>query len=154
MILPEDIIGIVRWSNPETGKSVDVVSAFIDCEGIESELRNLLRGSFVSAVIQADASLEQKFGIKADKTLKDLHAPYRDLRCLVYMFRCACAHNPANPVWEVRGDFKDRVFQIKELDIVFNTGNKDGKAAEVVDDLGGWDNAIKLMDYVDKVLAV
>lgn len=31
--------------------------------------------------------------------------PNTDLRTLVYMVRCAFAHNPAMPVWEVRGDF-------------------------------------------------
>ena len=31
--------------------------------------------------------------------------PKDELRTLVYMVRCAFAHNPAKPCWEARGDF-------------------------------------------------
>jgi hypothetical protein len=31
--------------------------------------------------------------------------PNDELRTLVYMVRCAFAHNPAKPCWEARGDF-------------------------------------------------
>lgn len=152
IINPEDIVGIIRWSNPKTGKSTDIVSLYIDFDSIESELRNLLRSSFASVVIQADSSLEQKFGVKAFQCVTDAGAPYRDLRCLLYMLRCACAHNPAYPIWEVKGVFKDKTFHIPELEILFDTQNRDGKEMEVTHDLGGWDSMLRLMDYVGTVL--
>lgn len=55
-------------------------------------------------------------GITNRPTSRD---PSDELRTLVYMVRCAFAHNPANPCWNAKGDFA-RVLTLSVCDPALN----------------------------------
>lgn len=49
--------------------------------------------------------LEAAFQVAGLKNDPNSRQPRDELRTLVYMVRCAFAHNPALPLWEVRGQY-------------------------------------------------
>lgn len=152
IIKPNDIPTISRWDNPATKAWTDIIIPEIKQNDIDVEIKNMVRSTFASAIIQADSSLEKKFKLSAHNCLLDQDAPYRDLRCIVYMLRCSCAHNPVNPTWEVGKSFQGQSFQIQSLNISLDTLGKHGASAEVVSDLGGWNKALDLISYIGNIL--
>ena len=56
--------------------------------------------------------LEAAFEAAAIRRLPESRAPVDELRTLVYMVRCAFAHNPAFPRWEARGREFARVLSV------------------------------------------
>ncbi len=152
VIKPNDIPTRSRWDNLAAKTWTEIIIPEIKQSDIDIEIKNMVRSTFASAIIQADSSLEKKFKSNAHSCLSDSEAPYRDLRCIVYMLRCSCAHNPVNPTWEVGKSFQNQHFQIPDLNIFLDTSDKHGTSAEVVDDLGGWNKALDLISYIENIL--
>jgi hypothetical protein len=78
---------------------------------------NVLAAMSISA-IAADRALDDTFGAKPQPAaaLSDQDAT----RVVMYMLRCAYAHDPLNPRWECRGPYLG-VFRINALDFELDT---------------------------------
>ena len=101
----------------------------------------------VSAIV-LDAAFEAA-KIECNPNSRD---PKDELRTLVYMVRCAFAHNPAKPCWEARGNFA-RKFQLNlgesdlSMDMVALNGNDFDYSH-----IGGFANWYKIREMTIRVI--
>lgn len=100
----------------QNGKRIAVVnpSHALNICGVAQDLSNVIKGS---CFIAFDAALDQLFKRKPRNfPLVYSKMPEGTLRLIVYMMRCAFAHNPALPVWEVNKEYRNvKVLKIPEI---------------------------------------
>lgn len=104
---------------------------------------NSLAGIGVSAQAM-DRALDDTFGQKpsaAADSLSDLQAA----RVIVYMIRCAFAHNPFNPKWECYNQYLG-VFSVRVLRLQLDTRTLNGQFL-VMKHLGGLDGYWLLLQF-------
>ncbi len=92
----------------------------------------------------------QSIGIKCDPSD---HTPNGMLRTLVYMIRCAYAHNMMYPKWEVRGNYAHPLrivlqYETLELDL----SQKNGQPF-VINDIGGLSNYLEIKDKICQLIS-
>ena len=94
---------------------------------LEHENVSFAKGSFAtleSVVVPAQAMVGMAFGISAmvlqaafdaasRRRKPSSRAPEDELQTLIYMVRCAFAHNPAMPAWEARGQDYERELHVQ-----------------------------------------
>ena len=109
---------------------------------------NVLAAMSISA-IAADSALDDALGPKppTSAALSDRDAA----RVIVYMLRCANAHDPLNPRWECRGPYLG-VFRINALGFELDTTALDGQPWNIAH-VGGVDGYFRLLDYCLKLVA-
>lgn len=81
---------------------------FHSLESVIKASQMQVQSSFGVSAIVLDAAFEAAGCANKPKA----HSPRDDLRCLVYMVRCAFAHNMAAPSWEARGADFARAFTL------------------------------------------
>lgn len=97
--------------------------------------------------IVIDEALDGVFGNKPQNyTDTDIDA----LRAIIYMLRCAIAHNPTAPVWHAKGAYSND-FRIAEIGYELRAKQLDGKAVNN-SHYGGLAGAMSLIDYSLKVV--
>ena len=70
--------------------------------------------AMVSMAFGASAMvLEAAFGAASKKRKPSSRDPADELQTLIYMVRCAFAHNPAMPIWEARGKDYERNLRLE-----------------------------------------
>jgi hypothetical protein len=75
-----------------------------------------------------------------------------ELRTLVYMVRCAFAHNPAKACWEARGPFARNIsFNLGESDLSINLKSLHGTVFDY-SHIGGFANWYKLKEMAVRVV--
>lgn len=81
---------------------------------------------------------------------EDTNEERRAVRCIVYMYRCAFAHNPIEPKWNVTNDKYDGVFEVPSINYVLSTKDLNGKplGKESFD----WFGVINLMQYCETLV--
>jgi hypothetical protein len=99
----------------------------IDCnwnsDSIIGLSKNLNLCVLGNCFIVIDEALDSVFGDKPKVyTDTDIDA----LRAIIYMLRCAIAHNPTAPVWNAKGAY-NKDFKIKEIGYELKTKQLDGK---------------------------
>lgn len=101
-----------------------------------------LAGIAVSAQAM-DRALDDAFGGKPNKAkgLTDLDSA----RVIVYMIRCAFAHDPFNPRWACRGPYVG-AFRVEPLQLVLDTRSLNGEML-TAGHLGGLDGYWKLLHF-------
>ncbi len=98
--------------------------------------------SFGASAITLDALLEQA-GIERNSKSED---PNDELRTLIYMVRCAFAHNIAKPCWEVKAKYRRKIKLIlcgREYSLDFSALN--GKDFEY-SHIGGFANWYRIKE--------
>ncbi|MFC1937578.1 hypothetical protein ACFLWY_03355 [Chloroflexota bacterium] len=110
-------------------------------KGFRVWVLNQLRAALAVAAIQIDSVLRDYFG---NEPYQDTDHERRAARCIMYMIRCAFAHNPLEPKWEVRGKHYADVFSVASANFTLNTGGLNGKS---LDDANI--NWFKLLDLMD-----
>lgn len=73
------------------------------------------------------------------------------LRVIIYMFRCAFAHNPTQPKWEIRNPKYRRILTIKEIDFKVDLRELNGKNV-TTEECGGFQQLLRLIEYCLKVI--
>lgn len=94
-----------------------------DLSGWSRNLNNLAKGM---CFIAFDEALDNIYKKKEEINLaKDyLNLPHGALRIIVYMFRNAIAHNPANPIWKIKDSYKGiGVLKLPEIGFEINLSN-------------------------------
>lgn len=101
---------------------------------------------FTSIVLDSSCS---SAGIKCNPKNK---SPEGALRTLVYMIRCAYAHNMMHPKWEVRGEYLQNI-KISFANVILDIDltDKDGKPFDM-DDIGGYKNYFMIKDLICKMI--
>ncbi|GAI22388.1 unnamed protein product, partial [marine sediment metagenome] len=65
--------------------------------------------------------------IYKNEPYQDTDEERRAVRCIVYMYRCAFAHNPIQPRWNVSNTNYDGIFEVPSIGYVLSTRGLDGK---------------------------
>ena len=97
--------------------------------------------------------LEAAFEV-AGKTRKPAsRTPEDELRTLIYMLRCAFAHNPALPLWEARGkDYARQLsLQLEKTTLTIDFASLSGKPF-AYEDIGGFANWFKIRAMAESLL--
>jgi hypothetical protein len=95
----------------------------------------------VIVAIAADEALRRKF---YGNPYDDPDFERRAVRSIMYMIRCAVAHNPVRPVWQCKSHYL-QTFEIPALRIKLDCASVDGKQVHA-SDYGGWDKFKRLAD--------
>ncbi len=72
------------------------------------------------------------------------------LRAIVYMFRCAFAHEPTKPRWKIKKKYQ-RVFRINEIHLKIDFTNLDNVIIEPSHHMG-WQGIMNIFDYCLKTV--
>ncbi len=149
----------LQWASMENGrlKYTDLPTGFnwtIDGEtryfkwaprtekGFRIWVLNQLRAALAIAAIQIDSVLSDYF---CNKPHEDTIHERRAARCIMYMIRCAFAHNPLEPKWNVTGRSYADVFTVPSASFTLDTRGLNGKP---IDEKGiNWFKLFDLMDY-------
>ena len=110
---------------------------------------NIFLSSFAISAQGVDHALDDAFGPKpkgAPAKMCDLDAT----RTVVYMIRCAFAHNPFNPQWKVKAAYRG-LFRIREIGLELDTTRLHGIDLDVAQ-LGGPIAYVKLLNLCVKFL--
>lgn len=120
---------VVEWTN-QTEK------------GFQTQILNQLRAALAIAVIQTDTVLSDYYKSKG-QPYQDTDQERRATRCIIYMIRCAFAHNPLEPKWEVKSDNYKDVFKVPSVRFTLDTRELHGKP---FDDIN-WFRLLDLIEY-------
>ena len=108
---------------------------------------NLLQGIIGVCCTALDEALDSKFG---EKPMQYSNSDIDNLRAIIYMIRCAFAHTPTSPVWQINKRYQ-KSFHINELNITMNFEKLDKKRL-VMADHNGLTGFCKLMDFCVRVI--
>jgi len=89
--------------------------------------------------------LDAAFEVASLKRKPLSRQPEDELRTLVYMVRCAFAHNPALPLWEARGKEYARTlsFAVGDAALSLDLASLNGKPFDY-NDIGGFGNWLRI----------
>ena len=94
-------------------------------KGFRTLVINQLRAALAILVIETDSVLNDCLGIEP---YNDTDDERRNTRCIMYMFRCAVAHHPLEPTWNVTSEnYKDKIFIVPSVDFTLDTTGLNGK---------------------------
>jgi hypothetical protein len=88
--------------------------------GIAGNLNNIMLGTCFIAI---DEAFNTVFGPKPRSLENDLNS----LRAIIFMIRCAFAHNPTTPTWEIKKLKYQRVLSVKEIGYTLDFTSLNGK---------------------------
>lgn len=101
----------------------------------------------VSAIV-----LDAAFETAGIKTNPEANHPDNVLRTLVYMVRCAFAHNFANPCWEARGKYARKIkLDLDSKSLCMDLGALNGKVFNF-NDFGGLANWYKIKEMAVQMI--
>lgn len=96
--------------------------------------------------LSLDTALDEA-GFKNDVLAQD---SFGQLRILIYMGRCAFAHNVLKPHWEVRGKYCRQLnIELQDISIQVDLSKLSGKVFDIKQ-IGGYSQLIKIKDYIIK----
>ena len=75
---------------------------------LKNRFHNLVLSSIGMVSCTVDSSLDEKFGSKNPSD----HSHIGSLRSIMYMIRCAFAHDPCNPKWLCKGKYTNSSYEI------------------------------------------
>jgi hypothetical protein len=116
-------------------------------EGLETLSYNLITAALCIASIQVDVALTA-----LQKADPKLGPDFDDLRDLFYMLRCALAHEPASPKWEIRKQKYRRVVEVKALRLRVDFVQLEGKPFDP-SHMGGMPGMLHLLEHARRVVA-
>jgi hypothetical protein len=97
-----------------------------------------------------DTALDQA-GIKTDPSAQD---SFGQLRILVYMSRCAFAHNMLAPHWEVRGNYRRQLaITLPEIALHLDLNQLSDRPFDIKQ-IGGYSQFFKIKDHILQVLSI
>ena len=114
---------------------------------VATEAVNNMRAALGVAMIQLDKVLADQFN---GARYKDTDPERRAARCVVYMLRCAFAHNPLMPDWNITNPGYAQNFAIPAARFSLDLTNANGKSL----DGGGldWFGLLDLFDYCETLV--
>lgn len=122
---------------------------FDTVDDIHLGAENCILLSVWALFLALDTALDQA-GINNDPSAQD---SFGQLRVLIYMGRCAFAHNVLAPRWEVRGKYSRKLsIIIPGVNLRLDLNQLSGKPFEIRQ-IGGYSQLIKMKDHILEMLA-
>lgn len=122
---------------------------FNTIEDIHIGAENSIRLSLAALFLALDTALE-KAGILNNPRAQD---SFGQLRTLIYMCRCAYAHNVLAPTWEAHSDYaRQLLIKLPGISIELDLKKMNGTAFEIKQ-IGGYAQLLRIKDHILSVLA-
>ena len=116
-------------------------------KGVSVLVRNQMRSALGVWAIGVHSILNDTF---RNEPYEDMDEEQKAVRCIIYMFRCAFAHNPILPKWNVTNPEYDSIFKVPSINYTFSTKGLNGK---LLDDAKiNWLGLIDLMQYCETLV--
>jgi hypothetical protein len=110
---------------------------------------NSIRLSVGALFLALDTALEEA-GFKKDPSSQDA---FGQLRILIYMCRCAFAHNVLAPHWNVQGQYQRQLkIALSSISLQLDLNKLAGQPFDI-HQIGGYSQLLKINDYILKILA-
>jgi len=110
-------------------------------------VENQMRAVFGVWATTADTMLTATY---KNKPYDDIDEERRAVRCIVYMFRCAFAHNPIEPKWKVTNAKYEGVFEVPSINYSLSTKGLNGKLLGETE--FDWFGLVNLMQYCETLV--
>lgn len=111
---------------------------------------NAILGSVGDFFLALDTAL-CKAGIKTDLSTQD---SFGQLRILIYMCRCAFAHNVLAPCWEVRGKYcRQLEIKLPSISLQLDLRQLSDRPFDIKQ-IGGYSQLFKIKDHIIQILAL
>ena len=137
-----------------TGGPGMLIRRFFAPDGVRGRVWNLQISAVAIAVQAMDRALDATFGGKAFMARQPV-LPLDDrqsAQVIVFMLRCAFAHDPFRPRWSCRGPYVGR-FSVGSIGVALNTRRLDGDDL-VPEQFGGFEGLVKLLIFCrDEIIA-
>jgi hypothetical protein len=108
---------------------------------------NLLVTALGTLAVSMDTALEAHFGGRG----ASLSSEVEDAWALIYMLRCATAHDPLEPKWVVTKAKYKRTLSIPSIHMAGDLSTLDGKPVQF-GHFGGWVGLFRLTEFVMNLL--
>lgn len=122
---------------------------FDTIDDIHLGAENCILLSVGALFLALDTALDQA-GLRNEPSAQD---PFGQLRILIYMSRCAFAHNVMAPQWEVHGKYcRELSIDIPGVHLQLDLNRLSGKPFDIRQ-IGGYSNLITMKDHIVQMLA-
>jgi len=138
---------LVNEDDPSTGIQVRAAEKPIPADLI---LENIMKNVAATCFMQFDELASQKLGRGNRFSHKD--SDIRNTCMILYLVRCAFAHNPLTPTWLIKPHFQNKVFEIPAIELRLDTTGLHRKI-DVVPRIGGWVGASRLLQHAHKLIS-
>lgn len=128
---------------PDTGM---LFAQQYDTAALDDLSFNLLQLTAASAAIQADTALDGLFGKPKSAAP---NAEIADLRELMYMVRCAFAHDPFHPKWLMNPSYQ-RKYDVRSAGVRADLSAINGQGVRPMH-FGGWEGFYALLSFALRV---
>ena len=135
----------VNWAIENT--TLQVVWEDRTDEGFARLVENQMRAVFGVWATTIDSMLNDTY---KNQPYEDTNAERRAVRCIVHMFRCAFAHNPIEPKWNVTSAEYKGVFEVPSINYALSTEELNGEPIGKVE--FDWFGVINLMQYCETLV--
>jgi hypothetical protein len=118
-----------------------------DKQALDDLTFNTVHSAAGMLAIVVDTALDEHFGAKPNPIVTEVD----QLRALMYMLRCAFAHNPFHPKWEIRGRYQ-RVYGVPGASVTTDVTHLHGQDL-VPNQFGGWEGFVRLAAHARTLVA-
>jgi hypothetical protein len=118
-----------------------------DKQGLDDLTFNNILLNVGTCAIVIDTALDERFGAKPNPIASEVD----QLRALMYMLRCAFAHDPFHPTWVIRDRYR-REYEIAGANVVADLAQRHDEGL-VPNHFGGWEGFLRLAEYAKTLVA-
>ncbi len=133
----------------ETPESTFRIKMVTDDSALKDDMFNLWMSAAGVCVTQVDTELGTVFG-GTPRHRPESDPEIQSVRELIYMLRCAFAHDPVMPTWVIHSAYAKPV-EIPTISIKIDLSSLDGIQLDM-GHLGGWEKFFKLMILAVKII--
>jgi hypothetical protein len=114
------------WFGGKSGCKIRIPHYQISNQELKAWAQRMVYSIIQIVAIAGHEALKRKF---PGEPYDDPDMERRAVRCIMYMIRCAYAHDPIQPVWECKNHYR-QTFAIPSLDIMLGCANLNGKRVD------------------------
>ncbi len=111
---------------------------------------NIMMNVAATCFMQLDELARQKLHGRA--RFADPDEDVRNATTILFLVRCAFAHNPLIPTWLIDSRFRDQIYTINDIGIRLDTTDLHRKTG-VIPRIGGWVGALRLMKHAHRLVS-
>ena len=138
---------LVNEDDPSTGIQVRAAEKPIPPDLI---LENIMMNVAATCFLQYDQLAAQKLG--EGNRFAHPDADIRNTCTILYLVRCAFAHNPLIPTWLIKPRFQNQILEIPAIGLRLDTTGLH-RNIDVVPRIGGWVGAIRLLQHAHRLIS-
>jgi hypothetical protein len=141
---------LVNEEDPEGGFQI---KAARNPMPLDLRMENVMLAVAGTVFLQFDEVANQVTGDLKGGRFSHQNSDIRNALSILYLVRCAFAHNPLTPTWRIDRKFlQNRIFDVNVIGLRLDTTGLNGQVG-VISRIGGWVGAISLLDFSLRALA-